>query len=102
MQQSIHPKFYTDAEVHCRSCGYTFTTGSTVSKIVVEVCSSCHPTYTGEQRYLDTQGRVQKFEEQRKKAQQMQAMAGGKKKKKDRRSGSDKPGKSLRELLGDI
>lgn len=101
MQSSIHPKFFTEAKVHCRSCGSNFTTGSTVENIMVEVCSKCHPFYTGEQRYLDTKGRVKKFEEQRAKAQKLQQQYGDKKKKKDKKL-SDKPTKSLRELLGSV
>ncbi len=60
MKEKIHPKFYEDATVIC-SCGNTFTTGSTKKELKVEVCSKCHPYFTGERRMLDTTGRVERF-----------------------------------------
>lgn len=60
MKEKLHPKYYEDAEVTC-SCGNSFTTGSTQKKLKVEVCSACHPYYTGERRMLDTTGRVERF-----------------------------------------
>ena len=60
MKQGIHPKFYDKCVVTC-ACGNTFTTGSTVEKIEVEVCSNCHPFYTGQQKFVDTKGRIDKF-----------------------------------------
>jgi len=60
MKEKIHPKYYTDAQVSC-SCGNTWTTGSTKKTLKVELCSKCHPYFTGEQRIVDTAGRVEKF-----------------------------------------
>jgi large subunit ribosomal protein L31 len=60
MKEKIHPKYYEDAVVTC-SCGNSFTTGSTQKNLKVEVCSACHPYYTGERRMLDTTGRVERF-----------------------------------------
>lgn len=60
MKEKIHPKYYNDARVVC-SCGNTFTTGSTKKELKVELCSKCHPFYTGEQRIVDTAGRVERF-----------------------------------------
>ena len=60
MKDKIHPKYFNDAAVVC-SCGNTFTTGSTRKELKVEVCSQCHPFYTGERRVLDTTGRVERF-----------------------------------------
>lgn len=60
MKDNIHPKFYTDATVTC-SCGSTFTTGSTEKEMHTEICSSCHPFYTGKQKLLDAAGNVDKF-----------------------------------------
>lgn len=60
MKQKIHPQYYTDAQVIC-SCGNTFTTGSTRKTLKVELCSRCHPFFTGEQRIIDTGGRVERF-----------------------------------------
>ena len=60
MKEKLHPKYYEDAVVTC-SCGNSFTTGSTKKELKVEVCSACHPYYTGERRMLDTTGRVERF-----------------------------------------
>jgi large subunit ribosomal protein L31 len=60
MKKKIHPKFYDNAKVTCL-CGNTFTTGSTKTELRVEVCSQCHPFYTGKQRIVDTLGRVERF-----------------------------------------
>lgn len=68
MKAQIHPKWYEDAKVTC-ACGNTFTIGATVPEIQVEVCSNCHPFYTGQMRYVDTAGRVDAFREKQKKAQ---------------------------------
>lgn len=60
MKDKVHPKYFNDAEVIC-SCGNTFTTGSTRKQLKVELCSRCHPFFTGERRMLDTTGRVERF-----------------------------------------
>lgn len=60
MKEKIHPKYHQDAQVVC-ACGNTFVTGSTKPIIKVEVCSHCHPFYTGEQRIMDTAGRLERF-----------------------------------------
>jgi len=60
MKAKIHPKYYDNTKVTCL-CGNTFTTGSTKPEIKVEVCSKCHPFYTGQQRIVDTMGRVERF-----------------------------------------
>ncbi|MCK4387477.1 MAG: 50S ribosomal protein L31 [Dehalococcoidia bacterium] len=60
MKPKIHPKYYDNAKVTC-FCGNTFTIGSTKPEFKVEVCSKCHPFYTGKQRIADTQGRVERF-----------------------------------------
>jgi large subunit ribosomal protein L31 len=60
MRPKIHPEYYTDAQVIC-SCGNTFTTGSTKKTLRVELCSKCHPFFTGEQKIVDTAGRVERF-----------------------------------------
>ena len=60
MKEKIHPAYYEDAQVIC-SCGNSFTTGSTKKQLKVEVCSKCHPYFTGERRMLDTTGRVERF-----------------------------------------
>lgn len=60
MKQKIHPAWH-ETPVRCMTCGTTWTTGSTVESLTVEICSNCHPFYTGEQRIVDTEGRVDKF-----------------------------------------
>ena len=60
MKADIHPTYYTNARVIC-SCGATWLTGSTVEEIRTDVCSTCHPFYTGEQRIVDTAGQVERF-----------------------------------------
>jgi large subunit ribosomal protein L31 len=60
MKEKIHPKYYDDAEVVC-ACGNKFTTGSTKKQLKVDICSKCHPFFTGERRMLDTAGRVERF-----------------------------------------
>ena len=60
MKKEVHPKYYSDCKVSC-VCGNTFTTGSTEPEIKVELCSACHPFYTGKQKLVDTARRVEKF-----------------------------------------
>jgi large subunit ribosomal protein L31 len=73
MRQGIHPD-YQIATVHC-SCGNTFQTRSTKSDLRVEICSSCHPFYTGKQKLVDTGGRVERFQRRYAKQQEQQAAA---------------------------
>ena len=60
MKKDIHPTYYPDAKVIC-ACGNTFTVGSTKPELHIEICSNCHPFYTGKQKLVDTAGRVEKF-----------------------------------------
>jgi large subunit ribosomal protein L31 len=60
MKEAIHPTYYPEAKVSC-ACGNTWTTGSTLEVITTDVCSNCHPFYTGEQRIVDTEGQVDRF-----------------------------------------
>ena len=60
MKEGIHPTYYPDAIVTC-ACGNTWTTGSTTKEIHTDVCSNCHPFFTGEQRIVDTEGQVDRF-----------------------------------------
>jgi len=60
MKEKIHPKYYDDAEVIC-SCGNTFKTGSIRKTLKVELCSKCHPFFSGERRVIDTAGQVERF-----------------------------------------
>ncbi len=66
-KKDIHPTYFPAAKVHC-ACGEVFTTGATKAEIKVEICSKCHPFYTGEEKLIDTAGRVEKFKTRRAKA----------------------------------
>lgn len=68
MKKDIHPKYNHNVKVTC-SCGNTFVTGSILDEITTELCSKCHPFFTGEQKIVDTDNLVAKFEEKRSKAQ---------------------------------
>lgn len=81
VKEKIHPAWHGEARVHC-ACGNTFTAGSTRGDISVEICSSCHPFYTGTQKFVDTAGRVDKFNQKVAKAQAKQAEAKARKEKK--------------------
>src|SRR5579863_7349104 len=67
MKAGIHPQVY-ETVVHCNGCNTTFTTHTTVKEITVEICSNCHPFYTGKQKLIDTAGRVDKFRDRQAKA----------------------------------
>ena len=60
MKQGIHPKYYT-CKVTCTTCGATFETGSTLKEIRVDTCANCHPFYTGQQKFVQAAGRVERF-----------------------------------------
>jgi large subunit ribosomal protein L31 len=61
MKSNIHPKYFPNAKVTCATCGTTWTTGSTREVIHTDMCSNCHPFYTGTQRLVDTEGQVDRF-----------------------------------------
>jgi len=80
MKTDIHPK-YNDAEIRC-ACGNVIKTRSTRSTIIIGICNACHPFYTGTQKFVDTAGRVDKFQQRLVKTQAAQAAAAAPKKKK--------------------
>lgn len=84
MKQDIHPKWYPNAQVAC-SCGATFTVGATQESIRTDVCSSCHPFFTGEQRIVDTEGQVQRFMRRLERRQELVETYEGQLSKKERR-----------------
>lgn len=98
MKTDIHPKWYANATVTC-ACGSTFTVGSTKESIKVEICSKCHPFFTGEMKYVDTLGRVEKFQAKQKKAKDIAPALRAKKEKKLGKIPPDKTPKTLREML---
>lgn len=83
MKNGIHPQFYVSATVTC-ACGNKFTTGSTVEEIHTEICSACHPFYTGKQKLVDTAGVVDKFKKRSATAAQLKATKTAKKPRKTR------------------
>jgi len=70
VKKEIHPKYYPHAKVHC-ACGATFTIGSTKEYIEVEICSQCHPFYTGKEKIVDVMGRVEKFKKRMAKKEEL-------------------------------
>ena len=80
MKTDIHPK-YVDAEIRC-ACGNVIKTRSTKQTIIVGICNVCHPFYTGTQKFVDTAGRVDKFQQRAAKTAAAQAVHATKKKKK--------------------
>jgi large subunit ribosomal protein L31 len=60
MKAAIHPTYHDDAVITC-ACGAKFETGSTSKVLAIEICSQCHPFYTGKKKYIDTTGRVERF-----------------------------------------
>jgi len=92
MRKNIHPDWYPEAKVTC-ACGNTFTVGSTKPDIHVEICSNCHPFFTGEMKFVDTKGRIEKF-----KAKQEAVKTSPFKKKAQIKEKKSRP-KSLKEML---
>lgn len=92
MKQTVHPQYFEQATVIC-ACGNTFKTGSTQEVIHVELCSNCHPFYTGEQRFVDSGSRIEKF---------VKKVEIGKlhvTKKKEKENKTQEAPKTLREML---
>lgn len=99
MQAQIHPA-YIETQVVC-ACGNTFKTQSFKETITIDVCSRCHPFFTGEQRFIDVKGRVEDFQKKQQNAKKMQELLATKKSKKKGQS-TEEGLKSLRELLGEM
>ena len=95
MKDGIHPKLYTNTVVTC-ACGNSFVTASTVEKIHVEICSNCHPFYTGTQKLIDTEGRVEKFA---KRQAQAEVSAKNKKDKEEKAKTETRAPRSLKEMF---
>lgn len=89
MKQDIHPQYYTKAIVIC-SCGAKHSIGSTKEKMTIEICSECHPFYTGKENLIDTAGRVEKFKSRQRKAQETLRRSSGQAKTKTKRSSNVK------------
>ena len=97
MKKDIHPTYYTDTTVTCASCGKEWKTGSTKKEIRLDVCSNCHPFFTGEsQRLLDTEGQVDRFY---KKLSARQAYVEKQKEKEELQGSPDRPIAELTNIL---
>lgn len=87
MKADIHPTYHAKVKISC-ACGNTVTTGSTEREIEVEVCSNCHPFYTGKQKLVDTTGRVDKFQQRLSETAAKQAAKKSSKKTSHKRTGA--------------
>lgn len=81
MKDNIHPQYFSDAVVVC-ACGHSFNTGSTKKEIRVEICSNCHPFYTGKSKLVDTTGRVERYHKTKEKHTSIAATKAPKKPRK--------------------
>lgn len=98
MKSGIHPEWH-QAKISC-TCGNTFTVGSTLPQIQIDICSHCHPFYTGQQKFIDTQGQVEKFTKRQsvseiRKSERVKIIA--ERQSKEQQAKAEKP--SLKELL---
>lgn len=98
MKQGVHPKYFDNAQVVC-VCGNKFKTGSTQETIHVELCYDCHPFYTGEQKFVDSASRIQKFQKRSETAKKYQVV---KKEKKDAEKKKTEAPKTLKDMLTQI
>lgn len=100
MKADVHPNYNKQVKVSC-VCGNTFTTGSTLPEIKVDICSACHPFFTGQQKFIDAQGQVEKFSKFKKVSQvkkvERAKIEASRAEKQQKKSPSDKP--SLKDLL---
>ena len=95
MQQAIHPDWFDDCQVKC-ACGNNFIIGSTVQTLEIDICDQCHPFFSGDMKFVDRQGRVDKFIHKMEFAKKQQA-----KKQKVVTSKPSAPAKSYRQILRD-
>ncbi len=96
MKKGIHPKWHHDCVVTC-SCGNSFTTGSTMKTMQIDICDQCHPYFTGEMKFVDRQGRVDKFLKKMKLAQKKKKVVANK--KSDKRKQKDEKQLSYKQIL---
>jgi large subunit ribosomal protein L31 len=95
MKANIHPKYKHDIEIKC-ACGNVFISGSTKDEISVDICSACHPFYTGEMKFVDTQGRVEKFQS---KMQQAGKFVSKKTKRQEKDTETETRAVTLKEMI---
>lgn len=92
MKKDIHPKYYPDAKIKC-ACGGVVAAGSTKQEIEVEICSSCHPFFSGKEKLIDIAGRVEKFRQKMAKAEIKKASKKPKAERKAKKQGKNVSGK---------
>ncbi|OGY23143.1 MAG: 50S ribosomal protein L31 [Candidatus Woykebacteria bacterium RBG_13_40_15] len=95
MKKDTHPTYHLEAKVTC-ACGNSFTTGSTKPEIRVEICNKCHPFFTGTEKFIDTEGRVERFQRQKQEADTVKAET---KKKTDIKPEEKERPRSLKEMM---
>lgn len=99
MKSSIHPTYFDESQTTCTACGKTYSFGSTKQSITVEICAGCHPTFTGEQRFMNTGGVIDKFKEKEAKAKEYKKTILAKKKKEENKT---RKVKTLKELMAEL
>jgi len=81
-KKDIHPKYYSNSKIKC-ACGAKFTIGSTKEKMEIEICSQCHPLYTGKQKFIDSAGRMERYEKIMSKSEKLKKQVVDRKKGKN-------------------
>lgn len=99
MKKDIHPTYYPNAKVAC-ACGNTFEVGSTVPAINIEICSKCHPLFTGKQKIIDTSGRVERFKAREDKKEAIAKERKSREAVKTKKTGAKKSGKKKKTKNG--
>ena len=97
MKKDTHPQYFTQAKVIC-ACGNKFITGSTKPEIRVEICSNCHPFFTGAAKFIDTEGRVERFQRQQKEASVKKDIVSKNKQEQKPKKVTDQP-QNLKEMM---
>lgn len=99
MKQGIHPQWFDDAKVSC-ACGNTFIVGASKPEIRIDICAKCHPFFTGEMKFVDSLGRVERFKQKMEQAKTTaQSLADKKKKKHEQQFAAEHRPRSLKEML---
>jgi large subunit ribosomal protein L31 len=93
MKTGIHPTYHSPADISCANCGAKFQTGAAKAEIRVEICSKCHPFYTGKKMLIDTEGRVDKF------MKQMESATGVKKKERKKKTLEERVNEQLADQM---
>ncbi len=101
MKSDIHPTWYPQATVSC-VCGNTFSVGSTKELIKVDICSKCHPFFTGEMRFTSQVGKIERFQKRMEEGKKYADIRVAKKARKEHREQSDNSPKSLKEMLAGL